>query len=275
MLLAGVRDEFTSRAWQPPGWHWPDRPGLIGGRDQRAGGTWLALAPAAGRVACVLNGRGRVAPGSRRTRGVLPLQVADGGRLTGGSVTGFDPFHLLSVGPADAVLWSWDGVRLIELALPPGLHVLVNGGLASAGLASADPGAGGLSPAGARQQAALPISESDPTLPRVHHFLARLQAAPRPVPRPGDPVAQAWGAWWPLMNGDGLSPDDLRALIVRRDLGAGRTWGTTSISLVALPAARPPQDSPPGGRPSGPPAALRYDFTGTPGDPAAWYPVTI
>ncbi len=261
VLLGGVRDEFTGRAWQPPGWHWPDYPGLIGGRDLQAGGTWLAVAPATGRVACVLNGRGRMAPArSRRSRGILPLQAASGSRLTTASVAGFDPFHLLSVGPAGAVLYSWDGTALIEQALPPGLHVLVNGGLASAG-----PGAVSLVPDGARPQAALPISDDDPTLPRVNHFLARLQAAPRPAPRPGVPVAQAWAGWLPLMNGDSLSPDDPRALIVRRDLGAGRTWGTTSISLVALPWASSP--APPGG--------LRYDFTGTPGDPAAWYPVTI
>ena len=45
---------------------------------------------------------------------------------------------------------------------------------------------------------------------------------------------------------------------MRRDLGPGRIWGTTSISLVALS-----------------PDGVRYDFTGTPGDPAAWYPVPV
>ncbi|MFC6936356.1 NRDE family protein [Actinomadura yumaensis] len=45
-----------------PGHHWPDRPGLVAGRDLRAGGTWLAVDPVAPRVATVLNGRGRMAP---------------------------------------------------------------------------------------------------------------------------------------------------------------------------------------------------------------------
>ena len=77
VLLAGVRDEFTQRAWQPPGYHWPDQPSLIGGRDELAGGTWLALAPAAPRVACILNGRGQAAPAAtRRSRGDLPLRAA-------------------------------------------------------------------------------------------------------------------------------------------------------------------------------------------------------
>ena len=71
LLLAGVRDELADRPWQPPGRYWPDYPELIGGRDLQAGGTWLAVAPAcARRVACVLNGRGRMASaGSREPHG--------------------------------------------------------------------------------------------------------------------------------------------------------------------------------------------------------------
>lgn len=241
VLLAGIRDELVGRAWDPPGRHWPDHPGLIGGRDRLAGGTWLAVAPGAWRVACVLNGRGRMAPvGSRRTRGVLPLQAADGGKLDLAGLPDFDPFHVLCAEPGPAVLWSWDGDQLTEQELGPGLHVVVNSGLAS------DLVAEGEKAARAHE------------LARIGHFLPRLRAATRPVPRPGAPVAQAWGDWLPLMNGDGLSPDDPRALIVRHDLGDGRVYGTTSISLVALA-----QDG------------MRYDFTGRPGDPEAWYPVPL
>lgn len=254
VLLAGIRDELVGRAWEPPGRHWPDHPGLIGGRDLVAGGTWLAVAPEARRVACVLNGRGRMAPeGSRRTRGVLPLQAAEDGKLARAGLADFDPFHLLSAEPGTAVLWSWDGDQLAERELEPGLHVVVNSGLASdLGAASAGgPGAPG-QPAGASATA------RDHERARIAHFLPRLRAARLPVPRPGGPVAQAWGAWLPLMNGDGIGADDPRALIVRHDLGDGRVYGTTSISLVAL--ARD---------------GLRYDFTGRPGDPDAWYPVPV
>src|SRR5271165_3211596 len=80
VLLAGVRDELTDRAWEAPGQFWPQYPGLIGGRDLLAGGTWLAVSPDGQRVACVLNGRGQPAPAtSRRSRGVLPLLAAAGG----------------------------------------------------------------------------------------------------------------------------------------------------------------------------------------------------
>ncbi len=248
VLLAGIRDEFVGRAWDPPGRHWPDHPRLIGGRDRQAGGTWLAVAPGARRVACVLNGRGRMAPeGSRRTRGVLPLQAADEGKLTWAGLADFDPFQLLIAEPGTAALWSWDGEQLAERELAPGLHVVVNSGLASdLGAAGAGPGAADASAGREHEQA------------RIAHFLPRLRAATLPVPRPGDPVAQAWGDWLPLVNGDGISPDDPRALIVRHDLGGGRIYGTTSISLVAL--ARD---------------GMRYDFTGRPGDPDAWYPVPV
>jgi Transport and Golgi organisation 2 len=235
VLLAGVRDELADRAWEPPGRHWRDFPGIIGGRDLVAGGTWLAVEPAARRVACVLNGRGRMAAaGSRRSRGVLPLEAA-AGKPEHGGLADFDPFHLLIAEPGRAALSSWDGEHLTERQLPAGLHVVMNSGLCDG-------------PAAGREQ----------ELARIAHFEPRLRRAARPDPRPGRPVAQAWGAWLPLMNGDGIRPEDPRALIVRRDLGAGRIWGTTSISLVALS-----------------PDGVRYDFTGTPGDPDAWYPVPV
>lgn len=245
-LLAGIRDEFADRAWEPPGRHWPDYPGLTGGRDLLAGGTWLAVAPAAARVTCILNGRGRAAAlADRRTRGILPLQVARDGTLSSAGLAGFDPFHLLSVQPRGALLWTWDGEHLTERELSPGLHVLVNSGLDSDLLS----GGTGHDTAGASDP-------RDHELARLAHFVPRLRAAQRPRPRPGSPAAQAWGAWLPLLNGDGISPDDPRALIVARQLGDGRVWGTTSMSLVALW-----------------PDGLRYDFSAAPGDPGAWYQV--
>jgi uncharacterized protein with NRDE domain len=248
VLLAGVRDELVDRAWQPPGRHWPDYPGLIGGRDLQAGGTWLALAPEARRVACVLNGRGRMAPpDSRRSRGVLPLQAAVDGKLARAGLADFDPFHLLSAEPGAATLWSWDGEGLTDRELPPGLHMVVNSGLSTDGWENA-----------AERPAGWEKTARDHERARIAHFLPRLRAAARPAPRPGSPVPQAWGSWLPLMNGDGLDPSDPRALIVRRDLGGGRIWGTTSISLVGLS-----EDG------------SRYDFNGRPGDPGAWYPVPL
>jgi hypothetical protein len=236
LLLAGVRDELVDRAWRPPARHWPDHPGLVGGLDLQGGGTWLAVAPALRRVACVLNARGRMAPeGSRRSRGVLPLLAAEQGKLDPAGLADFDPFHLLSAEPERAVMWSWDGSGLTERDLGAGVHIVVNSGLD-----------GDLRDARDHEQE------------RVSHFLPRFRQAERPVPGSAGSAQRAWGAWLPLLNGDGLSPDDPRALIVRRELAPGRVWGTTSISLVALS-----------------PGSLRYDFTGAPADPAAWQQVPV
>lgn len=251
VLLAGIRDELIDRAWQPPQRHWPGYPELIGGLDLVAGGTWLAVAPSARRTACVLNARGTMAPArSRRSRGVLPLQAAAEGKLTHAGLEDFDPFHLLITEPERGSLASWDGQDLTERELPPGLHMIVNSGLG-----------GDLLDVDTAAESAAEASRNagyDHELARIAHFLPRLRTVPRPTPRLGVPVAQAWGEWLPLLDGDGITPDDPRALIVRRDLGDGRIWGTTSTSLIALW-----------------PDAVRYDFTGTPGDTAAWRSVPV
>jgi hypothetical protein len=271
LLLAGVRDELTGRAWQRPARHWPEYPELTGGLDLLAGGTWLAVAPGAARVACVLNGRGQPAPAaSRRSRGVLPLLAAADGKLPRDGLAGFDPFHLLTGEPGRVALASWDGQRLTERELPAGLHMVVNSGLASDLLAR--PGYRSEPPAWREHEMA-----------RLGYFLPRLQAAAPPQPRPGVPVAKAWGGWLPLLNGDGLATDDPRALIVRRDLGDGRIYGTTSISLVAVSAGAVSAGAVSAGAVSAgavsagalSAGAMRYDFTGHPGDPGAWQPVPL
>ncbi len=256
VLLAGFRDELTDRAWEAPGWHWPRYDALIGGRDLLAGGTWLAVAPADRLVACVLNGRGRPAPPeSRRSRGVLPLEAASARPLDQGALADLDPFHLLIVRPGRAVMRSWDGLELRDRELPPGLHCIVNSGIVNSGIVDCKAGLSGTGQGEAGEAEAAGLRHE---LARVAHFAPRFAAAERPDPRPGAPVADAWGDWMPLLDGDGLDPADPAALIARRDLPDGRSWGTTSISLVALA-----------------PGLVRYDFTGRPGDRRAWYPVLL
>jgi hypothetical protein len=242
VLLAGIRDELTDRAWEPPARHWPHYPELTGGCDLVAGGTWLAVAPGQPRASCVLNARGRAAdPRSRGTRGELPLRAAAGQPIDTPEIERLDPFHLLTAEPGRAIMQSWDGDRLTETELGPGLHFVVNSGLAS-----------GLTPApGHASQTAADGRMHE--VARIDHFLPRFLAADRPAARPGQPLAEAWGDWLTLVNGDGLDPQDPRALVVRHTLPDGRVYGTTSVSLVALW-----------------PRASRYDFCGMPGDPAAW-----
>jgi hypothetical protein len=196
LLLIGIRDELAARPWQPPARHWPGSP-LIGGRDLQAGGTWLAVDPGVPRVACVLNGRGPLAPAdTRRSRGELPLQGPDE------NLAVYDPFHLVTAGTRKLSLLSWDGSNATRRELPPGTHVITNAGL-------------------------------DPDDPKAAYFAPRF-AAQRPPAEPAMGITEAWEPWLTLVSESVLPVTDPRAIRVSRQLPDGRWWGTTSISLVAL-----------------------------------------
>src|SRR4051794_41760183 len=74
--ILAVRDELISRDFDLPDEWWPAQPGVIGGRDQQAGGSWCVSDLASGVTALVLN---RI---ERRTgapsRGVLPFAAVSG-----------------------------------------------------------------------------------------------------------------------------------------------------------------------------------------------------
>ena len=272
LLLLGVRDEFVGRSWQPPARHWPGSP-LIGGRDEQAGGTWLAVHPAVPRVACILNARGEPAkPAVRRTRGELPLRAAADGpavlrTMDAETLTSYDPFHLVCADPAGALMLSWDGTTAALEDLPPGTHVLTNPGHLYPQPPAAEPATEPTT-----EPAAKPATEptTNATAEKTAETAAHLKAARfgpkfaarRPSGDPASGIAAAWGDWLKLAAGDGLDVTDPAAIIVRRELPDGRTWGSTSITLVALAAT------------AGTPA-IRYDFLADPADPNAWYPVPI
>jgi len=239
LLLLGVRDELADRPWLPPARHWTGSP-LIGGLDEQAGGTWLAVHPDVPRVACLLNGRGTQAdPTTRRSRGELPLRAAaDGAGVLKeladdpAALAAYDPFHLICADTDRVLMLSWDGARPAAQDLKPGTHVLTNAG-------HAYPAAPGH-----------PVTE-----PKARHFGPKFAAA-RPSGDPALPIQQAWGQWLTLAAGDGLDPGDPSAIVARRDLPDGRVWGSTSLTLVALGAD-----------------GIRYDFQPQPGAGTDWYPV--
>ena len=69
IVIAANRDEFYERPTRPL--HiWDDDPNIAGGRDLRAGGTWLAVTRD-GRFAAVTNIRGNDGPPNARSRGAL------------------------------------------------------------------------------------------------------------------------------------------------------------------------------------------------------------
>jgi hypothetical protein len=241
LLLVGVRDEFTGRPWRLPARHWPGSP-LIGGLDEQAGGTWLAVHPELPRVACLLNGRGEFAPPAhRRSRGELPLLAATEGQPSlrklhddPATLARYDPFYLVCADPTAVLLLSWDGQQAALTELTPATHLLTNVGHT------------------------YPKAPTDPTDPKAVRFGPKF-AAHRPSGNPGAPLRQAWGDWLTLSAP--AAPDD-GAIIVRQELPDGRVWGSTSVSLVGLAAD---------GR-------LRYDFQPdppNPNNPETWYPVDL
>jgi hypothetical protein len=247
LLLLGIRDEFTGRPWQRPARHWAETEWapLIGGLDEQAGGTWLAVHREQSRVGCILNGRGEFAPPDRRrSRGELPLRAAAEGQAAlkelyqaPDTLARYDPFYLVCADLSSVLLLGWDGVGADLTGLEPATHMLTN--------------AGHMYPPG-------PDSLHKPPDEKAVRFGPKF-AARRPSgdPDPKTTIAGAWGDWLALAGGDGLPASEPGAVIVRRELPDGRVYGSTSVTLVALGAD---------GR-------LRYDFQTDPPDPATWYSV--
>ena len=71
VLIAANRDEMRDRPWRPPARHWPDRPEVVAGLDELAGGSWLGINDH-GVVAGILNRVGSLGPApNKRSRGEL------------------------------------------------------------------------------------------------------------------------------------------------------------------------------------------------------------
>jgi len=176
--LLAVRDEDPQREWDDLGPWWPDtQPGVVGIRDRRAGGAWLAVDAEARRLAVLLN-----------RADVLDLpesQVLSRGSLALDSVAGRSPsaplpmhgFNLLEVSADGARVLSWDGTELRETAVPLGVHMIAHDDL------------------------------DDPRTARITAWLPRFAAT-----RPDD---AGWAERWTQVLGDStiLGPDDDRSII--------------------------------------------------------------
>lgn len=129
LLLAANRDEFHERpARSMSWWRWPQGP--LAGRDERAGGTWLAVGPD-GRWAAVTNFRDPRSEGARRSRGELPSQFLAGDLAPEAFVrrvhdrrADYGPFNLLA--GDRATLW-YGSSRASPAVVAPGVHALSNG----------------------------------------------------------------------------------------------------------------------------------------------------
>jgi hypothetical protein len=213
LILAANRDEMIDRPWQPPARHWPDRPQVLAGLDELAGGTWLGLNDD-GVAAAVLNRRSSLGPESgKRSRGELVLEALDHAEAEAAAadLLHLDPraYRTFNLVIADAENCYWlrnrgeDGPGRIEIDAPlAGLSMLTAGDL------------------------------DDRTSPRIRAYLPRFREAQ--APRPDPETGGDWAAWQALLSSRAYAAEDgpLAAMSLVTDTG----FGTVSSSLIALPA---------------------------------------
>ncbi|MFJ4038298.1 NRDE family protein [Microbacterium sp. NPDC090007] len=123
--LLAVRDEDRDRPWRPLGPWWPERPGIVGVRDDRAGGAWLAVDPIARRLAVLLNREDLSGRGDDEvvSRGAIPLDAVAGGIPEQPTTRGF---NLVEVDADGAHLVEWDGLTARRGRLAPGIHMVAH-----------------------------------------------------------------------------------------------------------------------------------------------------
>ena len=128
LVMAANRDEFHARPTRALGWwDWPSGP--LAGRDEQAGGTWMAAARD-GRFAAVTNYRDPRAESGQRSRGELPLAwlkakapIADFGQRLYAERDRWGPFNLV-FGDTEA-MWNV-GTHAEPAPVAPGVHALSN-----------------------------------------------------------------------------------------------------------------------------------------------------
>lgn len=136
MVLAANRDEHLDRPAQGP--HVLQQcPTAWGGRDLRAGGTWLGM-NAFGLVVGLTNRRLRddqEPDPTRRSRGLLCLEVLRHRaarevvtHLEGEPPQRYNPFNILVMDRHEAYWVAYDAKARTQ-ALEPGLHILANGNI--------------------------------------------------------------------------------------------------------------------------------------------------
>ena len=130
--ILALRDELAGRDFDLPGAWWPDQPGVIGGRDRAAGGSWCVTDVARGVTAIVLNRpERRIAHAGAPSRGVLPLLAAKAGTNWHAQLD-YAPmasFNLVLVAPHQLDWWAFDGEHLTGEQLGAGTWMFTPRGL--------------------------------------------------------------------------------------------------------------------------------------------------
>jgi uncharacterized protein with NRDE domain len=209
VIIAANRDEMIDRPARPPARHWPDRPEVVAGLDELAGGSWLGLNDH-GVVAGILNRFGTLGPApGQRSRGELVLEALDhadalAAALALGEINprAYRSFNMIIADNRDA-FWL--------------RHADMSGTLP----VEVRPIAAGLS-----MIAAGDIDETE--TPRLVRYRPRFAAAAAP-----DPGSADWAAWEALLADDQSAAADGPMSALRFVTEGG--FATVSSALIALP----------------------------------------
>jgi hypothetical protein len=217
-IVGANRDEMIDRPWQPPARHWPDRPEVVAGRDELAGGSWLGINDF-GVVAGVLNRHGSLGPApGQRSRGELVLEALDhaDARAAAEALAAIEPkayrtFNLIVADNRDA-FWLRHAdpsgtLPVTLLPVPAGLSMIASGDL------------------------------DDPETPRIQRYRPLFAAAAPPDPGRGE-----WSSWERLLLDE--SPDGENGEPGAMRFVTGRGFGTVSSALIAIPAIERPDLKP-------------------------------
>jgi uncharacterized protein with NRDE domain len=131
LVLCANRDEFYDRPTQPAEF-WAEEPGLLAGRDLKAGGTWLGITRE-GRFAALTNFRAPQEHRDRRpTRGLLPLEFLRGDDAPRDYLTRlrrssdhYNGFNLI-VGELSGGIYYFSNRTNEVVPVHPGVHGLSN-----------------------------------------------------------------------------------------------------------------------------------------------------
>ena len=210
VVIGANRDEMIDRPWQPPARHWPDRPEVVAGLDELAGGSWLGINDW-GVAAAVLNRTGSLGPApGRRSRGELVLEALDHADAVAAAraLADLDPdayrtFNLIVADERDAFWLRHAGDGNIEVRpLKEGLSMIAAGDL------------------------------DDLTTRRLELALPAFREWPPPEPDRDD-----WVAWQELLGSTRVPPGEPAAAAMRFRTDG---YGTVSSALIALPARSEP-----------------------------------
>jgi hypothetical protein len=185
--LLAVRDEDPARPWNRLGRWWPDRyPDVIGIRDERAGGAWLAADPSARRLAVLLNRHDLSdRPDDEvSTRGAVALESAAG--RSPGERPPTRGFNLVEVTAHTARVISWNGLESRTVELGPGTHMVAHDDV------------------------------DDPETARISRWLGEFRAAAEDLPE-GD----WWRPWLEILDRSAELAGDHDAAIIRRQTYEG------------------------------------------------------